>query len=174
MSPHEIVALKTGQMTTATLGISFQSSSDRDGALQARFDFKSDRGSTAVDIRPSLGDMLQPCRIKTVEFDSNFESLQGFSRVTTRVQLPAPVEESYKALPTTILKHAALTLVDKQAWKNDKLRFVGTLPASLDKIYVVVECSADSGAGTLTVCCEHPLCCNTLKDTLKSAVTSSS
>lgn len=173
MTPQEIVALKKGQMTTAILAISFQSSSDRDGALQARFDFKSDRGSTAVDIRPSLGNMLQPCRIKTLDFDSNVESLQGFSRVTTKVQLPAPISSSFHALPTTILKHAALTLVDK-AWKNGKLRFVGTLPASLDKIYVVVECSADSGAGTLTVCCEHPLCCNTLKDALKSAVTSCS
>jgi hypothetical protein len=117
--------------------------------------------------------MLQPCRIKTLDFDSNVEALQGFSRVTTMFQLPAPVLTSYNALPTTILKHAALTLVDK-AWKNDKLRFVGNLPASLDKIYVVVECSSDSGAGTLTVCCEHPLCCNTLKDALKSAVSASS
>ena len=37
-------------MTTATLGMSFQSASDRVGALQAPFDFKSDRGNTSVDI----------------------------------------------------------------------------------------------------------------------------
>ena len=44
------MTLKKDQMTTATLGMSFQSASDRDGALQARFDFKSDRGNTSVDI----------------------------------------------------------------------------------------------------------------------------
>lgn len=175
MTPQEIVALKKGQMTTAILGISFQSASDRDGALQARFDFKSDRGNTAVDIRPSLGDMLQPCRMTTKDFDSNVASLQGFSRVSTKFQLPAPVAQAYKELPTTIVKHAALTPVDRKLeWKDSKLRLVGTLPSSMDKIYVVVECDATTGAGTLTCCCEHPMACNSLKDGLKAAITTAS
>lgn len=173
VTPQEIVALKKGQTTTAVLATSFQSASDRDGALQARFDFKSDRGSTPVDIRPSLGDMLQPCRMSTKEFDTNVQALQGFSRVVSKFELPAPVAQPYEALPATILKHAALTPVDRKLeWKKDMLRLVGTLPASMDKIYVVVECSAETGAGSLTVCCEHPLACNSLKDVLKSAVTS--
>lgn len=161
-------------MTTAVLGISFQSASDRDGSLQARFDFKSDRGNTPVDIRPSLGDMLQPCRMNGEEFDSQVEALQGFSRVATKFQLPPTVSTSYESLPTRILKHAFLTPVDRKlSWKNGKLRLVGTLPASMDKIYVVVECDGTTGAGTLTVCCEHPLACNSLKDVLKSAITAS-
>ena len=62
----------------------------------------------------------------------------------------------------------------KVAWKDNKLRLIGTLPASMDKIYVVVECDKKTGAGSLTVCCEHPLACNSLKDVLKSAVTTTS
>lgn len=171
--PQEIMALKKGEMTTAILGLSFQSASDRDGALQARFDFKSDRGNTPVDIRPSLGDMLQPCRMNQAEFDSKVESLQGFSRVTSTFQLPDPVSQSFGALPVSVMKHAALTPVDRKlAWKDGKLCLVGTLPSSTDKIYVLVECDKNSGAGSLTVCCEHPLACNSLKDVLKSAVTS--
>jgi len=175
VTPQEIVALKKGQMTTATLGISFQSASDRDGALQARFDFKSDRGNNPVDIRPSLGDMLQPCRMNAKDFDVHVEALQGFSRVVSKFQLPAPISSSYEALPTCIRKHAALTPVDRKlTWKDGKLCLVGTLPASMDNIYVVVECDGTSGAGSLTVCCDHPLACNSLKDVLKSAVTSTS
>lgn len=167
------MALKKGQMTTATLGISFQSASDRDGALQARFDFKSDRGSTPVDIRPSLGDMLQPCPMNVKEFDSNVGALQGFSRVSTKFQLAAPISKTYQDLPASILKYAALTPVDRKlVWKDDKLRLVGILPSSMDRIYVVVECDSKTGAGSLTVCCEHPLACNSLKDILKSAVKS--
>ena len=102
------MALKKGEMTTATLGISFQSASDREGVLQARFDFKSDRGSNAVDIRPSLGDMLQPCRMNMKDFDSCVEMLQGFSRVVSKFQLPAPVSKSYEVLPASIMNYAAL------------------------------------------------------------------
>lgn len=171
VTPQEIMALKKGEMTSATLGISFQSASDRDGALQARFDFKSDRGSTPVDIRPSIGDMLQPCCLNGKEFDSSVEALQGFSRVVSKFQLPAPISTSYDALPSSIMKHAALTPVDRKLeWKENKLRLAGTLPASMDKIYVLVECDSKNGAGSLTVCCEHPLACNSLKDVLKSAV----
>lgn len=173
VTPPEIVALKKGQMSTAILGIRFQSVSDRDGALQARFDIKSDRGSTPVDIRPSLGDMLQPCRMSTSDFDSNVKSLQGFSRVSSTFQLPdRPISQAYKDLPMSIMKHAALTPVDRKlAWKDGKLRLVGTLPSSMDKIFVLVECDKSTGAGVLTVCCEHPLACNSLKDVLKAAVT---
>lgn len=167
--PQEIVALKKGETTTATLGISFQSASDRDGALQARFDFKSDRGSSAVDIRPSIGYMLQPCRMCSKDFESSVNALQGFSRVVSKFQVDST---SYDGIPRSIVKHAALTPLDqKVAWKDSKFRLAGTLPASMDKIFVVVECDRKTGAGSITVCCEHALACNSLKDVLKSAVT---
>lgn len=166
--PQEIVALKKGEMTTATLGMSFQTASDRDGALQARFDFKSDRSSSAVDIRPTIGDMLRPCRMSAEDFQSNVNALQGFSRVVSKLQVDS---KSYDALPRSIMKHAALTPLDRKvAWKDSEFRLAGTLPSSMDKIFVVVECDRKTGAGSITVCCEHPLACNSLKDVLKSAV----
>lgn len=169
VTPQEIAALKKGETTTATLGISFQTASDRDGALQARFDFKSDRGSSAVDIRPSIGYMLQPCRISSKDFESGMNALQGFSRVVSKFQVDST---SYDALPRSIMKHAALTPLDQTvAWKDSKFCLAGTLPASMDKIFVVMECDRKTGTGTITVCCEHALACNSLKDVLKSAVT---
>lgn len=166
--PQEIVALKKGEMTTATLGMSFQTASDRDGALQARFDFKSDRGSSAVDIRPTIGDMLRPCRMSAADFESNVNALQGFSREVSKFQVDS---KSYDALPRSIMKHAALTPLDRKvAWKDSEFRLAGTLPSSMDRIFVVVECDRKTGAGSITVCCEHPLACNSLKDVLKSAV----
>ena len=109
VAPQEIVTLKKGQLTTATLGMNFQSASDRDGALQARFDFKSDRGSNPVDIRPSLGELLRPCHMSQKDFESKITALQGFQRVVSSFQLPADsISTAHAALPQSIMKHAAL------------------------------------------------------------------
>lgn len=174
VAPPEIMALKKGQMSTATVGISFQSASDREGALQARLDIKSDRGSNAVDIKPPLGELLRPCRMSSSDFDSSMNKLQGFQRVESVFMLSPgeeSLEEAYKALPHTILKYAALTPLHRKAeWKDDRFALTGKLPATMDPVYIVVKCNRKTGSGSITVCCDHALAVTSLMDLLKRAI----
>jgi hypothetical protein len=174
IAPQEITALKKGQMTTATLGVEFQSASDRDGALQARFDIKSDRGSNPVDIKPPLGELLVPCRMSESDFDSAMERLQGFQRVESSFVLSTEgksLEQAHQALPLVILKHAALSPVSRKAeWKEGMLRLAAKLPASKDPVFVVVSCSSITGSGNITVCCDNALATNSLVEELKHAL----
>ena len=167
--PNEIASLKQGQMSNVMLGIDFASSSDRDDSLMARFDIKFNGGSTPVELRPSLGQLLQPCDRNLSDFHSGMSKLQGFNRVANTFQL------SDASFLTTewIRKQANLTPV-KEATKESSLEqglhFVASLPASGDPVFVTVTCS-QSGSGTVTVCCEQALAVNGIANSLKKAIT---
>jgi hypothetical protein len=168
--PPEIVALAKGKMAMAVLGMTFASVSDREGSLQARFDLKSDRGSTALDLRPPLGELVQPLKMPTETFEKGMQRLQGFQRVVSKFTVP-----SVEDLDASVLKHIALLPLDSKSekmWKESRqLRLVGSLPASTDKVYVVVQCKDDT-SGTFTVCCDNAMATNSILDTLKKAIKS--
>lgn len=167
--PPEIVALAKGQMAVAILGVTFASVSDREGSLQARFDLKSDRATTALDLRPPLGELVQPLKMTADAFEKGMKQLQGFQRVTSKFTVA-----SVESLGGAVLKQVALQPLDSKAdtWeKSRQLRLVGCLPASTDKLYIEVQCKDDK-SGTFTVCCDNAMATNSILDTLKRALKS--
>jgi len=67
--PLEISALNKNQSSSTFLILVFSPSSSP-SSLSARFDVKSDKGTTAIDIRPPLSEMLGSLRLNESEFDA--------------------------------------------------------------------------------------------------------
>jgi hypothetical protein len=166
--PQEILALNKDMMTMVILGLEFVSASDRNGTLQARFDLKSDRGSHPLDLRPPLTELVKPLVLNANAFDENMNRLQGFQRVTSKFAIPAGEVANFDS---AILKQVALRPLDNvEAWKTTRrLRLVGQLPVSIDKVFILVQCS-ENGSGTLTVCCDNAIATNSILDSLKKAL----
>jgi AP-3 complex subunit beta len=172
--PPEITCLAIGQKTECVIGIDFASASDRDGSLLARLDIKYGGGGIPVEIKPSIGDVLMPCKRTIEEFDADIRRMQGFQRIESSFSVP-PASRS--EVPRCLLSTASLSSVGKtsaSSWKDDNgsnstLRWAGTLPASSDPVYVMVSCSS-SGEGKITVCCDHALVVSTLMNLLKKSI----
>ncbi len=166
--PPEIAALGKDQMAVAILGLEFASVSDRDGSLQARLDVKSDRGTNPLDLRPPLTELVRPLVVNGNVFSDSMNRMQGFQRVVCSFAISA---NRVATLESVVLKHIALLPLDKEETRQAKqrLRLVGQLPASTDKLYVVVECD-ETGAGSLNVCCDNAIANNSVIDTLKKAL----
>jgi len=89
--PPEIPLLQHSQVSYTILTLQFASPSDKEGAVHAKFDVKSDRGSTAMSIRPPLGEMLGSWNgmaggsggPEVMEFDEALERLQGIHQRST-------------------------------------------------------------------------------------------
>jgi hypothetical protein len=110
--PQEVGALKKDQMSAVVLGLDFASLSDKDGASMARFDIKSDRGSNSIDVRPPLGEILQPCVLSSTKFDNIMQRFKGIhQKVVSTFKLNSDgggLKEEYKDLPRKILKQCNL------------------------------------------------------------------
>ena len=104
-------------------------------------------------------------KIKTAEFDSTLQTMQGFQRVVSNFHT-----DNFLRLPASLVKVVALTPVGKLAWKDNKLRLVGGLPVSTDLVLVLIQCDSSSGAGTITVCCDNAVAVNSIMNTLKRAI----
>jgi hypothetical protein len=163
--PGEIVQLRQGQMSSVMVGIDFTSPSDRDDSLLAKFEIKFNGGNIPVEIRPPLVHLLQPCQRSSSDFTSGMAKLQGFNRVESSFSVSDP------SFLTThwIKKQASLTPVSTSDSLKEGLRFVGSLPASGDSVFLVIGCS-ESGAGTIIVCCEQALAVNGITNSLKKAI----
>lgn len=110
-TPRELPELKKGMVSTFFIGLTFASASDRDGASVAKFDVKSDRGTTSIEIRPTLGELLkdEPPKTKSqTDFDAALAGLHGIQRIFMSFKLSSVNDASYKALPRTILQHLNL------------------------------------------------------------------
>ena len=110
ITPPEIPALKKGKISTVFIGLTFSSATDRDGIALAKFDIKSDRGTTPVEIRPSLGELLDsPKSVSISEFDTAFAELQGIhQRISASFSLSYMNDENFGKIPITILQHLNL------------------------------------------------------------------
>ncbi len=106
-SPPEIPILKQGQITTVYIGLTFASATDRDGVALAKFDIKSDRGSNPVEIRPSLGELLDsPNSMSQSEFDKACSELQGIhQRITSSVSVSSKNDDIFGKIPVAILQY---------------------------------------------------------------------
>jgi AP-3 complex subunit beta len=177
--PIAIDELPAHRKTECLVGIEFISTSDRDGSLLAKLDIKfGSNGTAALDIKPSIGDVLLPCRRSIQEFDAAVHRMQGFNRAEANFVIP-PLS-SRAIIPARILSRAALTVVhegntaassDTSSWGQDhQIRWVGTLPSSSDPIFVITRCVEGSQQGSLVVCCDHALMANSFVNLLKRAI----
>jgi len=113
--PQEVDILKKDQVSVSFLGIEFSNTSDKNGDLLGKFDLKSDHGSTPFEIKPSLLDIMNVCRMTQDDFDSAISKLQGIHQksVGSFELLSANNEEKsikneYDEIPAKILKSANL------------------------------------------------------------------
>lgn len=166
--PLEIDQLASGKKSECIVGIDFASPSDRDGVMQAKFEIKFGSGSVPADLKPSIGDLLLPCKRTREDFDSAIARMHGFNRVESSFSVPA---SDRAEIPSRIFARAALTWVGsrKIAWKDDAIRFAGALPASGDPVYVLLKCDAN-GKGKISVFCDHALAVNSIMNLLKKAI----
>jgi len=173
VAPPEIAAaLAPGQKVECVVGIDFAGISDRDNSLRAALDVKFGTGGVPIEIKPNLGDLLMPCKLLSIEdFDSAVGVLHGFQRVESTV--PVPDATTRSELPKKLVRGMALWPVGggRADWKSDddgdKLRMLGTLPSSLDPVYVMVTCPPGATAAKITVCCDHALAVNSILNQAK-------
>lgn len=166
--PPEISVLKQGQTSSIFIGITFESATDRDGVAVAKFDVKSDRGSTSIDIRPSIGELLDTPP-KITDFDAATAEFEGnkFLMITSSFLLSPISDEKFKSVPTKILKHLYLRQIGK--WP-EKGCFVGKLPESGDHVFIRIQCDKVTGSGKITVCGNNAMASNSIANLVKSSL----
>lgn len=127
ITPPEISALKKGKVSTVSLGITFASSTDRDGLSVAKFDVKSDKGSTPIEVRPTLGEFLDAAKTKSIsqsDFDKAVGEMQGIHQRTTSTFSLSPVDSAaYQNIPNIIVQNfnfvsIALSVGSVVEWLN--------------------------------------------------------
>jgi hypothetical protein len=112
--PLEILELKQGQVSNAIVCLEFAAPSNRDGDLVARLDIKTSLSGVSVELKPSLGELLQTSsalqnKMSADLFDATMGRLQGFQRVSSNFSTNKRGGRSaVSSLPKTVLKHAAL------------------------------------------------------------------
>jgi len=176
--PQEISALKPHQMSLAVMGIEYMNISDKVGAILSRFDVKCDRGSTPVELRLPLGELLKPCFLSESDFTAAFSRFHGLhQKAQSSFDLSLDTVDSTKTrisdVPKKIIKHAKLRLIgDESNWSRDStIKLAGMLPESEYQVLVVVEINPNTGIGKIVVCCEDTMTLNALMSLLKKAIT---
>jgi len=166
--PPEISVLKKGQASIVFIGITFETATDRDGVALAKFDVKSDRGSTSIEIRPSIGEMLDTPP-KNIDFDAATSGFEGnkFLMISSSFSLSPINDEKFKSVPTKILKQLYLRQIGE--WP-DKGCFVGKLPESGDHVFIRIQCDKATGSGTITVCGNNAMASNSIANLVKSSL----
>lgn len=170
VTPPEIPALKQNMASIVFIGLTFASASDRDGVTVAKFDVKSDKGSTSIEVRPTLGELLNEEATKPMsqpDFDAAISGLQGIQRISSTFTLSPMNGENFKNLPSNILQY--LNLKQIGTWSG-KVSFVGTLPSSGQEVYVIVKCDSVTGYGDMIVCSNDAMAANSITNLLKQCL----
>lgn len=196
ITPPEIPVLKKGMASTVFIGLTFASATDRDGVTVAKFDVKSDRGNTSIEVRPTLGELLDDESTKNMsrsDFDSKMLRLQGIQRISSTFSLSPMSEERFINLPITVLQYMnvvstkfycslspsfSILLLNSLFYLFQNLignwtgkgTFVGTLPASGQEVYIVVKCDPITGSGDMIVCSTDAMAANSITNLLKQAL----
>jgi hypothetical protein len=111
VTPPEIPVLKKGMVSAVFVGLTFSSITDRDGVTLAKFDVKSDRGNTSIEVRPTLGELLCDESTKCMrqsDFDSKMLGLQGIQRISSTFSFSPVSDDRFKNLPRMVLQHLNL------------------------------------------------------------------
>ena len=79
-----------------------------DVSMHAKLEIKFDSsGTMPVEIKPSIGDLLLPCRLTVAQFDADVKRMHGFNRVESKVTVP----HSRAELTQKLLDKVALSFV---------------------------------------------------------------
>jgi hypothetical protein len=111
ITPHEIPLLNKGMASTAFIGLMFATATDRDGVTVAKFDVKSDRGMTSIEVRPTLGELLNDDASRDMsqsDFDAKIAGLHGIQRAESSFALTPMSADRFDNLPRTIFQHLNL------------------------------------------------------------------
>jgi len=161
--PPEIPQLPPGKLVECCLGIDFTAPSDRDGSMQARLEIKHSSGGIPVELKPSIGELLLPCKRTITDFDQAVQRMQGFQRVESTF----PLEADFASTLAKVMGSLALTNIDTRS-DNFPLRLAGSLPASNSPVYI--QLSVEAGQGKIIVCCEHALVVSSLMSLAKKSL----
>jgi AP-3 complex subunit beta len=169
--PQEIASLGSSKVSFAIIGLEFAQASDKDRTLLAKFDVKCDRGTTPIDLCPSLAETLQECKISRSDFDAASLKLHGIhQQAKASFNLPtANVQSSYDLIPKVILKGSNLSVVE--SWTDNHCKFAGKLPASGNQVLLDIQCNPSSGAGEINIFCDSAMALNPLLASIKSTIT---
>ncbi len=111
ITPPEIPVLNKGMASTIFIGLAFASATDRDGVTVAKFDVKSDRGMTSIEVRPTLGELLSddaPRDMSQSDFESKISGLHGIQCTSSHFTLSPMNTDNVDSLSRTILQHLNL------------------------------------------------------------------
>jgi hypothetical protein len=111
ITPPEISVLNKGMASTVFIGLTFATATDRDGVTVAKFDVKSDRGMTSIEVRPTLGDLLtddSPRDMSQSDFESRISGLHGIQRTSSHFTLSPMNTDDIDSLSRKILQHLNL------------------------------------------------------------------
>lgn len=163
MLPLEIATLDTTKISYAVVGIEFSQASDKDGAMWAKFDVKSDRGVIPIDICPSLAELIEPIQMSQHEFDTAARKLQGIHQQTM-----ASFKASFDNILETVLKVSSIAVVEECT--SDLFKFAGVLPASRTPVLLSVKCSSSLGSVDIQIYCDNAMALSPLLSSFKSAI----
>lgn len=154
--PQEIMSLACGSSCLAIIGLEFANPADKDGVIFTRFEIKSDRSNTLIDIKPPLAEMLQKSSISSIEsFQAITKSLSGtYQHSKSDIQIA-----NKDAVIENILSSSNISLVHR--WVHNKCRFSGKLPASGNDVLLEISC-IDGGDGEIIVFCDNAMAVNSL------------
>jgi len=159
--PLEISALNKNQSSSTFLILVFSPSSSP-SSLSARFDVKSDKGTTAIDIRPPLSEMLGSLRLNESEFDA---ILGKMSAPHQKITLAFDWKSTFDS--EVVAKYCNLTIVDTNTKAISK--FVASLPHTNESICILIE---KSSTGIITIYCDNAIASNAVMEAIKEAVAS--
>ncbi len=111
ITPHEIPVLNNGMASSVFIGLTFATATDRDGITVAKFDVKSDRGMTSIEVRPTLGELLNDealIDMSQSDFDTKISGLNGIQRTSSPFSIGRMKTNDFDSLPRTVLQHMNL------------------------------------------------------------------
>mmetsp|Transcript_6843 Transcript_6843/g.8406 ORF Transcript_6843/g.8406 Transcript_6843/m.8406 type:complete len:410 (+) Transcript_6843:1142-2371(+) len=169
--PTEISQLGKDQVSSSMLVLDFGPSvKDKDGAHNAKFEFKSDRASNAVNLKIPLVEMMTPLLMKKSDYQETVKNLKGqYQQVTESIQLSAVRPSD---IPKVVKKNMNMAIVgNDSSMSNGTCSFAATLPGTGGNVLLVsLSCGSDAKVVDLVIHCENAITSNTIKDLLKKSL----
>jgi len=161
--PVEIASLDKSKISYAVVGLEFPQASDRDGAMWAKFDVKSDRGVIPIDICPPLAEIIEPTHMSQHEFDTATYKLQGIHQ-----HAMTSFKASFDKISEKVLEASSIAVVE--GCSSDHFKFAGVLPESRNPVLLSVKCDSSSGSVEMHVNCDNAMALGPLLSSFKSAI----
>lgn len=161
--PVEIAALDKAKISYAVVGLEFSQASDKDGAMWAKFDVKSDRGTFPIDVCPPLAETIEPIAMSQKEFDIAANKLQGIHQQTM-----ASFKASFDNLLDKVMEVSSMAVVE--GGPSGIFKFSGVLPKSRTPVLLSVKCNSSTESVDMHIYCDNAMALSPLLSSFKSAL----